>query len=84
MLRNSRLRWRNEKDETGLFKTFRDRKRQKETERDTSRRLKNKNQTQNTKRKKKNKKIHGAKEESIRRIFKNILASDPQGLWFLF
>jgi len=72
------------KDETGLFKTFRDKKRQKETERDTSRRLKNKNQTQNTKRKKKNKKIHGAKEESIRRIFKNILASDPQGLWFLF
>ena len=82
------------KDETGLLKTFRDRKRQKETLRpilrhfqtllDISGHLIQKKQAQNQKRKKKNKKFHGAKEESIRRIFKNILASDPQGLWFLF
>ena len=34
MLRDSQLRWRNEKDETGLFKTFRD---QKKTKRDRKR-----------------------------------------------
>jgi len=92
MLRDSRLRWRNEKDETGLFKTFRDRKRQKKTKRDRKRHFETlekqesstEHKKEKEKQKSKNKNFHGAKEESIRRIFKNILASDPQGLWFLF